>query len=366
MKFIFDRDSMLKEIGIAQEIISNKNTLSILSNVLLVAENNSLLIKATDVKVTFETTIPVDVETEGQTTIFCDKFISILNSIPSGNVEFIQKENDVVIKPITKKVRFQLKSMASDKFPEFTFDDNLEWFDIAAKDLKEMIQQTIFAVSDDQTRYFMNGVYFEKEVDKLILVATDGRRLSYISKGLSSAVDFEPRIVPPKVLYLLLKRMYSEGDVSLAFNKNTMFIKYGNYHFSSVLIEGQFPNYRRVIPEIQTNKFQINRRDLMEALKRVGLLVEKKSGRIYFTLSDGNLAINSSEVELGNAKEEIPCRYAGDDISMALNCLYVEEPLKLINSEYVTFEFTESMKAVTIKSDPEEDFFHLVMPMQME
>ncbi len=366
MKFTFDRDAMLKEIGIAQEIISTKNTLSILSNVLLIAEQNSLIIKATDVKVTFETKIPIEVEEAGTTTIFCDKFISILNSLPSGNVEFLHKDNDVIIKPITKKVRFQLKSMASDKYPEFAKEENSEWFEISAKDIKEMITQTIFAVSDDETRFFMNGVYIEKEEDNIIMVATDGRRLSYIAKPISANINFKPCIVPPKVLSLLLKRASSEGNISIAINESNIYIKFGNYRFTSVLIDGQFPNYKKVIPESQERKFQINRRDLSEALKRVGLLVEKKSGRIYFNLSDGSLAISSQEVEIGNAKEELPCRYVGEDISMALNCIYVEEPLKIINTEYLNFEFTESMKAITIKPEPEADYLHIVMPMQME
>ncbi len=366
MKFIFDRDAMLKEISIAQEIISTKNALSILSNVLLIAEQNSLLIKATDVKVTFETKIPIEVEETGTTTIFCDKFISILNSLPSGNVEFLHKDNDVIIKPIAKKVRFQLKSMASDKFPEFSVEENMQWFDFSSKDFKEMITQTIFAVSDDETRFFMNGVYFEKEEENFVMVATDGRRLSYISKPMFADINFDPCIVPPKVLSLILKRASSEGTISLAINKSNIYIKFGNYNFSSVLIDGQFPNYKRVIPERQEKKFQINRRDLTEALKRVGLLVEKKSGRIYFSLADGVLSISSQEVEIGNAKEELPCRYAGEEISMALNCIYVEEPLKIINTEYLNFEFTESMKAITIKPEPEADFFHIVMPMQME
>src|SRR5574344_1434430 len=117
MKFTFDKDAMVKEISIAQEIISTKNALSILSNVLFIAENGSLTIKATDIKMNFETCIPVDIQEEGTTTIFCDKLISILNSLPSGDIDFIKEDIKVIIKPSSKKVKFQLKSMASDNFP---------------------------------------------------------------------------------------------------------------------------------------------------------------------------------------------------------------------------------------------------------
>ena len=367
MKFTFDRDAILKEIGIAQEIISTKNALSILSNVLFIAEHNSLTIKATDIKVNFETKIPVEVEEEGTTTVFCDKFISILNTLPSGDVEFSQKDINVVIKPITKKVRFQLKSMASDKFPEFASEQNIPWFEVPAAEFKSMIAQTIFAVSDDETRYFMNGVYFEKKEENLVMVATDGRRLAYSAKPLCAGIaDFQPAIVPPKILNIILKRLPSEGNLSMAVLNKMIYFKFGNYSFASVLIDGQFPNYQRVIPEAQDKKFQINRRDLLDALRRVGLLVEQKSRRVYFDLSEGMLTITAQESEIGTAKEEIPCRYAGEHITIALNYLYVEEPMKVIDTEYITFEFTEYMKAITLRPEPAQDFFHIIMPMQAE
>ena len=366
MKFTFDRDTMLREITIAQEIIATKNALSILSNVLFIAENNSLTIKATDIKVNFETKIPVEIETEGTTTIFSDKLMSILTSLPSGEVEFIQDDVKIIIKPIAKKVKFQLKSMASDKFPEFINIDEISFIEVPIQDLKEMITQTIFAVSDDETRYFMNGIYFDKKGEDLILVATDGRRLSYISKPLETMHDFSSAIVPPKILNIILRRAPNEGNISIAFVENTIIVKFGNYIFTSVLIEGQFPNYERVIPEKQDFSFEVDKKDLSDALKRVGLLVEQKSHRVYFALSDGLLTISSQESDIGSAKEEIPCKYAGDEITMAFNYIYIEEPMKVINTERIAFEFTSSMKAVTVKSEPAADYFHIVMPMQME
>ena len=189
MKFTFDRDAMIKEIAIAQEIISTKNAGSILSNVSLTAQNNSLLIKATDVKVNFETQVPVQVESEGSTTIYCDKFMGILNSLPEGEIEFNQPAENgedqaitVVIKPVDKKIKFQIKSMSQEKFPELMTSNDAPYFEVPSKDLKNMIGETVFAVSEDETRYFMNGVYFEKKDDNLNLVATDGRRLSFSSK----------------------------------------------------------------------------------------------------------------------------------------------------------------------------------------
>ncbi|WP_304222849.1 DNA polymerase III subunit beta [Gracilinema caldarium] len=365
MKFICDRSILSKEIGIAQEIISSKNAISILSNVYLEASNNTLLIKATDIKVNFETRLPVTVLEEGSTTVFCDKFMGILNSIPEGEIEFEQTENKIVIKPSFKKIKFQLKSITADKFPEFPAAGTAESFNIPIKDLKDMITQTVFAVSDDETRYFMNGVFFERQENDLVMVATDGRRLAFIKKQITSPVpDFNGIIIPPKILNLVVKRAGDEGMATIRVTEKNIFITFGAYQLSSVLIEGQFPNYRRVIPESQSHSFTINRQEMLDALKRVSILVEQKSRRVYLNVNPGMLSVVSEESEIGGAKEDIPCQYAGDEVSIALNYRYIEEPFKVMNEESVSIFFTEPNRAITIKPVPEKDFFHIVMPMQ--
>jgi len=367
MKFTFDKDALLKEIAIAQEIIATKNAISILSNVLLEAQNGTLTVKATDIKVNFETKIPVDIQEPGSTTVFCDKFMSIISSLPQGEIEFEQNDIKINIRSATKKAKFQLKSITSDKFPEFTVPNNLSFFEIPVKEFKEMINQTVFSVSDDETRYFMNGVFMEKKEDKLQLIATDGRRLAYIAKSFGiSLPEFKGIIIPPKILTIINRRASDEGLLSIGVGEKNIYFRFGNYELSSVLIEGQFPNYGRVIPASQDYSFEVETKDLLEALKRVALLVEQKSRRIYMNAAPGTLTISSQETEIGTAKEEIPCKYDGAEITLALNYLYLEEPIKVIGSERVKIEFTESMKAITLKSEPEKDFFHIVMPMQME
>lgn len=373
MKFTFDRDAMIKEISIAQEIITNKSPVSILSNILIIAENNSLTIKATDSTVKFTTVIPVDIQEEGRTTIFCDKFMSILSSLPSGEIEFIQEDIGVTIKPISKKVKFQLKSQASDKFPESGTSDNVPFFEIPSKDFKEMIKETIFAVSDDRNRYFMTGVYFIKNGDTLTMVATDGRRLSCDNKTGFSVPDFQPAIIPTKILACVLKNAPDEGNLQIAVVDKSVFIKFSNVEFSSVLIEGQFPNYQKVIPENLTMSFMVNKADLDAALKRTTIMVDKKVSRIIFKISSGTLKLISPESDIGTADEEIPCRYDGKDISMALNFTYVTEPLKVIDSENVVFDFNISessgeseaniTKAVIMRSEAGGDYIHVIMPM---
>lgn len=367
MKFSCERDVILKEISVAQEIISSRNALSILSNVYLEAGQNELIIRATDLKVSFETRLPVDVSESGTTTIFCDKFLGILRSLPSGDVEFEQEEGDrFVIRPLFKKIDFRLKSIAADKYPEIQLSPDDGYFEFAQSELIEMIVQTVFAVSDDETRYFMNGVYLENSEGQLVMVATDGRRLSYIKKQVDGQIpEFSGVIVPPKILNLIRKLASGEGTVQLAVTEKNIYVQFDNQRITSALIEGQFPNYQRVIPDEQQYHIRVKQAELQEALKRVSLLVEK-SRRIYLTVQDESIILKSEENDIGRATEEISCEYEGPETTIALNFMYLTEPLRVIESEDITLHFTEKNKAITINPEPETDYFHIVMPMQLD
>jgi len=366
MKFTCERSVLIKETAMANEIIASKNAISILSNIYLEAKDGFLTIKATDMKVNFETRVPVEVLDPGSVTVYGDKFNGILNSVPDGEIEFEQAEGRINIKTLAKKAKFQLKSIASDKFPEFVAG-GVDFFEIPIRDLKEMIKETIFAISDDETRYFMNGVYFEKTENKFCMVATDGRRLAFIEKAAKEDIkDFSGIIVPPKILNVVMKRAGDEGMAGISVTDRTIFIQFGSYKLSSILIEGQFPNYRRVIPDNQSNHFTVNRLEMLDALRRVSLLVEQKSHRVYLGLSSGTASIYCEENDIGTAREEIPCKYEGDDLSIALNYRYLEEPFKVMDGEEINILFNDPNKTITIKPVPERDFFHIVMPMQQD
>lgn len=366
MNFVCEKGALLREIAVAQEIISSRNVMSILSNVLLEAEDNGLTIKATDLKVGFESKIPVSIVSPGSTTVFCDKFLSILRSLPDGEVEFRQEEDKLLIIPKEKKIDFQLRTISSEKYPELQKISEDRFFQISQKDFIEMVTQTSFAVSDDETRYFMNGVYLENEDGDLLMVATDGRRLSFIRKGFDIQVpEFNPVIIPPKILNLVKKLSSGEGNISFAVSDKSVFIHFDNQKLSSNLIEGQFPNYKRVIPGEQDYELKVERGLFMDALRRVSLLVEQKSRRIYLSLSENTIILHSEESDIGVAKEEIACTYTGPEFNIALNCIYLEEPLRVMEDDLL-IKLTEPNKAISIFPDPEKDYFHIVMPMQID
>ena len=365
MKFTCSKEVLLKEISIAQEIISSKNMILILSNIYLEAANDKLIIKAKDMMVNFQTEVPVNVIEPGSTTVYGDKFFGILSSFPSDEIEFSLSDNYSIIKPTTKKKpEYKLRCMASEKFPEFPVSTS-SFFEMPIKDFREMVQQTVFAVSDDETRYFMNGVFLEKADDKINMVATDGRRLAFIGKEAGKKIkDFSGVIIPPKILNTILKRSGDEGMINISVSDKMIFINFASYQFSSVLIEGMFPNYKKVIPESQEFSLSIRRDEILNALRRVSLMVEKKSHRIFLGVSSGKMSVYSEESEIGTVEDEIPCKYDGDEITIALNYRYLEEPFKVMTEDEIKIRFSSATKAITIEPLPAKDFFHIVMPMQ--
>jgi DNA polymerase-3 subunit beta len=405
MKFTCERSIILKEVAIAQEIISSKILISVLSNIYLQVENDTLFIRSTDTVVSFQTKLPVNVIENGSITVFGEKFLGILNTIPDGLIEFEQKDNKFIItyKPEEnqesnvngkkKDIKFELKTVASESFPEFPVDETISLFEIPARDFKEMITHTIFAVSDDETRYYMNGVFFENvpgennseskeestenkeaanlnDSGKIVMVATDGRRLAYINKDVGSITsNFKGVIIPTKILTIIMKHLGEEGNISIGVSEKTIFINFGVYNLVSMLLEGEFPNYRRVIPASHTRFFKVNRKDLLDAIRRVAQLVEKKSNRIYINLAkdengQSELTLSSEEGEIGYAVEKVPCVYTDEDARIPISYIYLEEPLKAITQDEINVSFTETNRAITVKPEPAEDYFHIIMPMQ--
>jgi len=367
MKFTCERNILLKEISIAQDIIASKNYISIASYIYLFAENDVLSIRAKDMKINFETKVPVSVIESGPAMVLGEKFLGILNQIPEGEMEFEYKDNKVKIKTTAKKINYQLKSLDSDKFPELPVSAG-EYFEMPIKSFKEMINQTIFAVSTDESRMVYNGVFMEYLDKKLVMVATDGRRLALIEKDVGEINNFPGVSVHTKILSIIKKRAGDEGLIAISVTDRMIFFRFGSYNLSSVLNEVPFINYRKVIPEKQEKTFSVLRLEMLDAIRRVTLLVEQKSNKLFIGLRSGKMLVYSEEGEIGDASEEIPCKYDGEDVDIAFKYTYIEEPFKVIDSNEICIRFNHSSaaelsKAITIMPVPESDYYHIVMPM---
>ena len=365
MKFTCERETIFKEIADAYEIISSRNAISVLANVFLQVVNNELVIRATDLKVSYESRLPIEMTTPGSTTVICDKLVGILRSLPDGEIEFEQgDDNALSVHPVFRKIDFQLRGMSSDKYPEFPDIDEGLFFDVPQKEFSHMVGQTLFAVSDDEGRYFMNGIFMECQGGKLVMAATDSHRLAYVSTGLEESHDFQGVIVPPKIMGVVRKFSSGEGSLAVAVTEKNLHVRIDNRRMNSGLIDAQFPNIHRVIPNSQEHQLTVERNALLDGLRRVSLLVEEKSRRIHLEINPGEMVVRSSEGEIGAASEELSCEYDGPQVTLALNFTYLLEPLRQIAAEKVCIEFSDPNRAVTLKPVPEGDYFHIIMPMQ--
>ena len=368
MKFIVKRDALLHEITLCQEVISARNNMSVVANAMIIAQDDHITIRATDISVSLETTIPAEVIKPGESSIFCEKLVGVVRSLPTGTIEFeLFDNNSVSVKPVSDKmnVDFTMRTMGSDQYPEVMVVPSDDYFDVNQGDLAEMIEQTIFASSDDEARYFLNGIFMELGEGQLIMVATDGRRMAHIAKPVESTVQpFEGIIIPQKVLKLVRRLLSGEGTIGMAVSEKRIFFKLANQFLSSGLIDGQFPNYQRVIPKEHTQEIIVKKSDLLGALKRVSLFAET-SQRIYIDLAANSMQLSSDKIDAGVAVEKIDCVYSGTDARLAINYTYFLEPLQVMKSEDVCIRYTELDRAVTVRPKPEAEYLHVVMPMQI-
>lgn len=370
MKFTTNRETLLKAITIAQDIITNKSPISILSNVLLQTADNKVVVKCTNSTVKVITSFGAEIEEEGELTVFCDKFLTVISSLPMGDVEIFNNGNEIVVQPLGKKIKFKIKTLAADKFPiveENNYDTAIE---VSAKDFKNLIRNTIFAVSTDQNRYIMTGCYLCKNDGCLTMVATDGRRMSICNyEGFDS--DTVPAIIPIKMLSFLEKFGTDEGNIKIIITDKTFSVKSGNLEVSTTLIDGQYPMWQKVVPSGLDHTLTVAKKELEDAIKSACIMVQK-NGRVQFIIDKNKVEITSPETEMGSSKEEIEAVYEGEPVEIALNALYLSDILKVISADNISIDFTfneekKVIKALIVRESGENknNYIHIVMPMSV-
>ncbi|MDT4762453.1 DNA polymerase III subunit beta [Sphaerochaeta sp. PS] len=365
MKFVCSKDSILNEIIYSMDFTSQRNSLSVTSNVYLETFDDRLVIRATDQKVGFSTEIAVQTLEKGKTMVYCDKFLNILRSLPDSEIQFTAQSGVFAIKPVNQTIDFKLRTINAEEFPTMESIGDNSYFTVSQRSFSDMANQTIFAISEDETRYFLCGLYLERTATGMNMVGTDGRRLSIVQRKFDEDIPaFSPVIIPPKFFAVLKKLSTEEGSLNLCITENLIFAQIANRLFYSTLIKGQYPNYQRVIPESQNYCSIMRIQDMLDALRRVSLLIENKAKRIYLDISEAGVLLTSDENEVGEAKEIIPCKYEGPENKVALNFTYLINPLKAMEGEYFSINFSEPTKAMTIKAESERDYYHVIMPMQ--
>lgn len=364
MKFTCQRDIILKEVEYANNFTSQRNSLSILSNILIENYQNQLTIKSTDNKLAFMASFPVATEVPGSTTITSEKLLAILKQLPSSDIMFSDENDKMTISPVgDKTVVFNLKTIPADRFSELEFIEDSAFFSLSQRDFFDMIDKTTFAVGNDETKFFMTGVFMEKKKEQLVMVATDSKRLSCIRKVFEQEIpDFPSAIIPVKFLQMIAMIGSGEGIFSLAVTTSSIYANINGHMISSTLISGNYPTYEKVIPQSFTYECKIKVEDMLTALNRVSLFTEN-SKKIFFDMNQEGIMVSCENSELGDAKEIVSCEYSGPEAKMSFNYNFLQTPLKKIETDFFRICFNSTTSAMAVYPDPERDYVFIIMPM---
>jgi DNA polymerase-3 subunit beta len=373
MHFTIDKDVFLKGLGRIQGVVERKTTLPILSNVLIEATDGMISLTATDLEVGMRGNYAATVKTSGKITVAAKKLHEIVRELPEGDIAFRARENSW-IEIRSGKAIFNLVGLPADEFPFFPEPGRERLVEIQAQELKEMIEKTIFSVSTDESKYNLNGIYFQSLTDEegrevLRLVATDGHRLALIQRPLAAASSEELRkgLIFPRKGIVELKKMAEEGTgaVYLGFIDNNAVARKDQMTVVMRLVDGDFPDYNRVIPKEGGVVAAVNKDALLHALRRIAIFSSERSKGVKLLVKSGTLEISSSNPELGDAREELEVDYQGEEIAIGFNARYLIDILAVQNEPKVHLVLRDSMSPGLVRPDLDPDFFAVVMPMRL-
>lgn len=368
MRVSISKDALLGAIQQVQSVVEKKNTVQILSNVLLTAKDQKISISATDLEVGMKVIVDAQVEKEGRVTISAKHFQDIIRELQTGQLTISKKENDWV-EIVSGKSRFNIVSLSADEFPSLPNFEEKTYFEANAKAFLEMIRKTSFAVSTDATRYHLNGVYFERLENNLMrMTATDGHRLSYIDHEVFLQTPEIKRgiIIPKKGLSELEKLLsLAKDQIKLSIDRGYIYSTTGNIYLFVRLIEGEYPDYKQVIPKSAEKMASMNREVLMSALRRVSLLAHEKSKGVKLSLKANTLEISSSNPDMGEAVEEIEIQYGGEALEIGYNAKYLLECLPVIESDEIEFRFKDRLSPGTFQGSTQKNHTYILMPMRI-
>jgi len=364
MEVVIDRDAFLKGLQMVQNIVEPRQTLPILANVLLEAEGESMRMTATDLEVGARVSVPAKVGGKGAITVSARKLAEIVKELAAAAVALKVTEN-VTVNLRCGGATYRLVGLAPDDFPPVVPASPQSWVTLEAKTLREMLTQTSFAVSHDETRYALNGVLFAFQGKDVRMVATDGHRLAFSTRSLGQAIPTATGIVPRKAVTEIMRVLGAGEEVQIAITENQFVLQMPNFVMTARLIEGQFPNYDAVIPRTQPGRLTAPRSSLTAALRRVAVMAEERNKPVKLALSPGSLKVTASSQELGEAEEILEVEYAGEEMVIGFNSRYLLEAMAALDKDQVMFEIKDAQSPGVIKSVEDEGYCCVIMPMRI-
>jgi len=363
MKIKVAKSALLEGLQTVQNVVSTRSTLPILSNVLIAAEKGKVTLTTTDLDVTVSCLVEADVSKPGSSTLPARRLSSIVRELAEGNVEIDIDDKNVATLKSDASV-FKIIGLSEDEFPPVPKTDDKYAYHMEQVVLRDMLRKTSYGVSSDETRYVLNGVFVSFKSGKMIMVATDGRRLALVENELEFPKESEAEmILPSKAVNELLHTLEDTGDIKIYVKDNMVVFQYGDVVLASKLIEGSYPNYKQVIPSQCEERVTVEREALLSALKRVSLVTTDKSSAAKLIFGKNKITVTTNTPDVGEATETIPIKYTGKEISVAFNPDYMMDPLRNLTNDEIYIELTDDLSPGVIKCDV--PFLYVLMPMRI-
>lgn len=370
MKLTIQSQILRDAINKVLSVVDKKNSRPILTNCLIKVQGQKLELIATDLEVSAKILLDAKIEGDGYFCINSKNFADILRELPNDDL-VINVDNNNLLNLSCKNINYSLLITNADEFPQLSFQNQSSEFRLKTKQISHIINKTQHAISTDETRLYLNGIYLQLHDEKLRSVAIDGHRLALLdtfeflgeNKFLSDGV-----IIPKKGISELKKiaDSYPDDEVSISLDDSFMFVNARNEYYLSIrLIAREYPKYQTVIPSKTTNKFQIDRNAILNAVKRIKILSNEKTNGVKLNIQNGELIISTNHPALGQATETLPINYNGKATEIGFNAKYLIESLSVLNETDVTFEFNNELSPVVIKADDLPEFLGIIMPLKL-
>ncbi|HEV3056847.1 MAG TPA: DNA polymerase III subunit beta [Vicinamibacterales bacterium] len=380
MELVVRKNDLLRELQLFQGIVERKNTIPILANVLMEAKGDQVSFLATDLEVGLRSRCSASVAKGGALTLPAKKFYEIVKSLPETDIRIAEDKGGV--KVAADRFDSRMQTLPREDFPTLPEAGSSPTATLSRASLREMVSKTQFAITGEDTRYFLNGALFVLRPDGMSLVATDGHRLALVNTprpggsaerdrgaGAPGVDDVEIKAILPKKTLGELARLLVDGDEDIRYERgeNHLFFDVGGRLLISRMIDGQFPAYERVIPKGNDKHIEFERDRLTNAVKRVALLSNERSRAVKFQIDAGRVDVTSSSPDLGEAKETLPVDYTGASMQICFNAQYVLDFLAAVTTDVVSLDLKDEVSQAVMKPVGAEgyDYTYVIMPMRV-
>lgn len=380
MKIVIERAALLRSLGHIQSVVERRNTIPILSNVLLKAENGELTLTATDMDLEVNETVAADIVVAGETTAPAHTLHDIVRKLPDGaQVELDCSSDANTLMLRAGRSNFRLGCLPTGDFPQMTGGDFSHHFSLPAADLRLLIDKTKFAISTEETRYYLNGIYLHTTQDKapngedvpgpmvMRAVATDGHRLARVQIGCPEGADGMPGIIIPRKTVLEVYKLLdgAADDVNMSLSATKIRVAVDGIVVTSKLIDGTFPDYERVIPQGNDKLMEVDSKIFASAVDRVATISTEKSRAVKMSLDAGNITLSATSAEAGSAMEELDVDYDEGSMQIGFNSRYLLDITQQISGEKAHFLLSDAASPTIIQDGADKKALYVLMPMRV-